>query len=151
MARNAGLILVDTKYEFGLIDGRPVLIDEVHTPDSSRYWVASSYEPVRGTDQEPENFDKEFLRLWFAAQGYRGDGQPPAIARTCKVQVAQRYIAIYERLTGQTFVAGEQPAAERICRGAGTELRVEELPCHSYRSSWALARTWRTRRRSPMR
>jgi len=65
VARRAGLILVDTKYEFGLIDGKPALIDEIHTPDSSRFWVAESYEQVRGTDQEPENFDKEFLRMWF--------------------------------------------------------------------------------------
>lgn len=114
IARRAGLILVDTKYEFGLIDGRPALIDEVHTPDSSRFWVAESYEATRGTDQEPENFDKEFLRLWFVERGYRGDGVPPAMPTAFIAQVAQRYIAAYERLTGQTFVPGAQPAAERI-------------------------------------
>lgn len=114
VARRAGLILVDTKYEFGLIDGRPALIDEIHTPDSSRYWVAESYEAVRGTDQEPENFDKEFLRLWFVRQGYRGEGEPPKMPPEFIAQVAQRYIAAYERLTGETFVPGEQPAAERI-------------------------------------
>ena len=114
MARQAGLILVDTKYEFGLIDGRPALIDEVHTPDSSRFWVAESYEALRGTGQEPENFDKEFLRLWFVRQGYRGDGQPPTMPPDFVAQVAQRYIAIYERLTGRTFVPGAQPADERI-------------------------------------
>lgn len=116
VAQRAGLILVDTKYEFGLIDGRPALIDEVHTPDSSRYWVAESAEAVRGTGQEPENFDKEFLRLWFAGQGYRGDGIPPAMPDDFVAQVAQRYIAAYERLTGQPFVPGSQPAAERIAR-----------------------------------
>ncbi len=114
VARRAGLILVDTKYEFGLIDGRPALIDEIHTPDSSRYWVAESYEAVRGTDQEPENFDKEFLRLWFVRQGYRGEGEPPKMPPEFVAQVAQRYIAAYERLTGETFVPGEQPATERI-------------------------------------
>ncbi len=114
VARRAGLILVDTKYEFGLIDGRPALIDEIHTPDSSRYWVAESYEAVRGTDQEPENFDKEFLRLWFVRQGYRGEGEPPKMPPEFIAQVAQRYIAAYERLTGETFVPGEQPAVERI-------------------------------------
>ena len=66
MARAAGLILVDTKYEFGLIDGKMVLIDEIHTPDSSRYWtldVVSAADP-----SAPKNFDKEFLREWYAAQ-----------------------------------------------------------------------------------
>jgi phosphoribosylaminoimidazole-succinocarboxamide synthase len=114
VARRAGLILVDTKYEFGLIDGRPALIDEVHTPDSSRFWVADSYEATRGTEREPENFDKEFLRIWFAERGYRGDGVPPAMPAAFIAQVAQRYIAAYERLTGETFVPGAQPAADRI-------------------------------------
>jgi phosphoribosylaminoimidazole-succinocarboxamide synthase len=127
VARQAGLILVDTKYEFGLIDGKLALIDEVHTPDSSRFWVAESYErtrtgldtppaaaATRPTEQEPESFDKEFLRLWFVAQGYRGDGQPPAMPPDFVAQVAQRYIAAYERLTGLTFEPGAQPAAERI-------------------------------------
>jgi len=116
VARRAGLILVDTKYEFGLIDGRPALIDEVHTPDSSRFWVAESYEATRGTDREPENFDKEFLRLWFVEHGYRGEGTPPAMPADFIARVAQRYIAAYERLTGQTFVPGAQPAAERIAQ-----------------------------------
>lgn len=116
VARRAGLILVDTKYEFGLINGRLALIDEVHTPDSSRYWVAESYETARQADREPESFDKEFLRLWFVAQGYRGEGQPPAMPPEFIAQVAQRYIAAYERLTGLPFEPGAQPAAERIRR-----------------------------------
>jgi len=114
VARQAGLILVDTKYEFGLIGGRLALIDEVHTPDSSRFWVAESYEARRGSETEPENFDKEFLRLWFSRQGYRGEGDPPSLPAAVVAQAAQRYIAAYERLTGQTFVPGAQPAAERI-------------------------------------
>jgi len=128
IARRAGLILVDTKYEFGLtphlrppqvgagVDRRPALIDEVHTPDSSRFWVADSYEKARDTGQEPENFDKEFLRLWFAEQGYRGEGKPPAMPPDFVAQVAQRYIAAYERLTGSTFVPGAAPAADRVRR-----------------------------------
>ncbi|MCL4870558.1 MAG: phosphoribosylaminoimidazolesuccinocarboxamide synthase [Anaerolineae bacterium] len=111
IARQAGLILVDTKYEMGLINGHLALIDEIHTPDSSRYWVADSYQP--GGD-EPENFDKEFLRKWYAAQGYRGDGPPPTMPNEFVAQVAARYIAAYERLTGAPFVPGEQPAAARI-------------------------------------
>ncbi|GAP63638.1 phosphoribosylaminoimidazole-succinocarboxamide synthase [Ardenticatena maritima] len=123
VARQAGLILVDTKYEFGLIDGRLALIDEVHTPDSSRYWIAETYQ--RGT--EPENFDKEFLRKWFAAQGYRGDGEPPAMPDDFIAQVAARYIAAYEKLTGQPFEPGELPAKERIVRNVQAALETETL------------------------
>ncbi|RME09226.1 MAG: phosphoribosylaminoimidazolesuccinocarboxamide synthase [Ardenticatenia bacterium] len=123
VARQAGLILVDTKYEFGLIDGRLALIDEVHTPDSSRYWIAETYQ--RGT--EPENFDKEFLRKWFAAQGYRGDGEPPAMPDDFIAQVAARYIAAYEKLTGQPFEPGELPAKERIVRNVQAALETERL------------------------
>lgn len=116
VAANAGLILVDTKYEFGLIDGELALIDEVHTPDSSRYWLEASY----GGSQPPEHYDKEFLRLWFAAQGYNGDGEPPVMPPDFIAQVAERYISAYEKLTGRSFEPGEQPAAERIQRVLGT-------------------------------
>jgi phosphoribosylaminoimidazole-succinocarboxamide synthase len=111
IAARAGLILVDTKYEFGLIDGQLTLIDEIHTPDSSRYWTQESYH-----QGEPEHFDKEYLRLWFAAQGYRGEGHPPVMPDSFISTVATRYIAAYERLTGQVFTPGEQPAAPRIAR-----------------------------------
>ena len=111
VAAEAGLILVDTKYEFGLIEGKLALIDEVHTPDSSRYWVADSY----GLG-EPENYDKEFLRLWFVEQGYRGEGTAPTMPDEFVAAVAARYIDTYERLTGKTFEPGEQPAADRIRR-----------------------------------
>lgn len=112
IARRAGLILVDTKYEFGLVDGNLALIDEIHTPDSSRFWTAESCRP----GAEPENFDKEYLRLWFAGRGYRGDGEPPTMPADFVARVAARYIAAYERLTSRPFVAGEQPAAGRIQR-----------------------------------
>lgn len=112
VARRAGLILVDTKYEFGLIDGQLALIDEIHTPDSSRYWTLDSY----GAGKEPQNFDKEILREWFVANGYRGEGAIPDMPETFIATVAERYISAYERLTGQTFVPGEQPALARIER-----------------------------------
>ena len=111
MAAEAGLILVDTKYEFGMIDDELVLIDEVHTPDSSRYWIADTY----GLG-EPQNYDKEFLRLWFVDQGYRGDGPAPQMPDEFIAEVAVRYIDAYERLTGEDFEPGEQPAADRIRR-----------------------------------
>ncbi|MEP7294323.1 MAG: phosphoribosylaminoimidazolesuccinocarboxamide synthase [Chloroflexota bacterium] len=112
VALAAGLVLVDTKYEFGLVDGRLTLIDEVHTPDSSRYWTLESLQ----SGGEPANFDKEILREWFVAQGYRGDGEIPAMPPEVIFRIAERYVGAYERLTGQTFVPGEQPAAERIAR-----------------------------------
>src|SRR5919197_48757 len=81
VARRAGMILVDTKYEFGCApDGRVVLIDEVHTPDSSRFWKADSYEARFAAGEDPENFDKEFVRLAYAARGYRGDGEAPSMS-----------------------------------------------------------------------
>jgi phosphoribosylaminoimidazole-succinocarboxamide synthase len=110
VAREAGLILVDTKYEFGLMDGRLALIDEIHTPDSSRFWVRETY----GSDRDPEHLDKEYLRAWFDAQGYHGDGAPPTMPADFVAEVAGRYIIAYERLTGHTFVPAGQPAAERI-------------------------------------
>ncbi len=110
LAREAGLILVDTKYEFGLIDGELVLIDEIHTPDSSRFWLAEPYEH----DKTPVPMDKEFLRTWYADRGYRGDGDPPALPETLAAEVAERYIETYERLTGKTFAPAPEPAHERI-------------------------------------
>ncbi len=109
IARGAGLVLVDTKYEFGLINGQLALIDEIHTPDSSRYWTLESVEAG-----DPKSFDKEFLREWFNARGYRGDGDPPAMPAGFIAQVADRYIAAFEQLTSQTFVPGTQPVPERI-------------------------------------
>lgn len=108
-AAAAGLILVDTKYEFGLINGELALIDEVHTPDSSRYWIAETLEAG-----DPQNYDKEFLRLWFVDQGYRGEGLIPEMPPEFVARVAERYIDAYERLTGQAFRPGSQPAADRI-------------------------------------
>lgn len=109
VAAAAGLILVDTKYEFGMVHGDLVLIDEVHTPDSSRYWLAETYE-----DGDPQNYDKEHLRLWLKARGYDGEGAPPEMPAEFIATVAERYIDAYERLTGEDFVAGDLPANERI-------------------------------------
>ena len=115
IAQEGGLILVDTKYEFGRApDGRVVLIDEVHTPDSSRFWVADTYEARLSAGKEPDNFDKEFLRLWYAERGYRGDGEPPEATEELIAQVSRRYIACYEKLTGQTFLPGTYPVEERL-------------------------------------
>ena len=115
IARKAGLILVDTKYEFGIANnGSIVLIDEVHTPDSSRFWKADTYAERFAAGEDPENFDKEFVRLEYAKQGYRGDGTPPAMPAELWAAASERYITIYELLTGKTFEAGAYPIEPRL-------------------------------------
>jgi phosphoribosylaminoimidazole-succinocarboxamide synthase len=99
----AGIILVDTKYEFGLYNNKLVLIDEIHTPDSSRFWKKNSYNKRFKEGKEPENFDKEFIRLWFKERGYSGDGKAPKMPNDFIVKVSQRYQKIYEMITKETF------------------------------------------------
>ena len=115
VADKAGLILVDTKYEFGIApDGSVMLIDEVHTPDSSRYWKADTYQEKFNAGNEPENFDKEFVRIAYAEKGYRGDGEIPPMPNELWAAASERYITIYEMLTGKTFEAGAYPIEERL-------------------------------------
>ncbi len=114
LCKQRGLILVDTKYEFGIFNGKLMLIDEIHTPDSSRFWIANTYESRLKKGLEPENFDKEFLRLWYAKRGYRGDGKPPAMAKQLIVDLAQRYIGVYEKITGKKFKEYPYPIEQRI-------------------------------------
>lgn len=109
-----GLILVDTKYEFGLSDGKLTLIDEIHTPDSSRFWVKETYESRFKKGEEPENYDKEFLRLWYVDKGYKGTGNPPEMSEELIVALANRYIDVYEKITGQKFLVYNYPIEERI-------------------------------------
>ncbi len=109
-----GLILVDTKYEFGIFEGKLMLMDEIHTPDSSRFWVANTYLDRFKKGLEPDNYDKEFLRLWYAQKGYTGDGEPPAMIKELIVSLAQRYISVYEKITGLTFKPEPYPVAEKI-------------------------------------
>jgi len=117
VARKAGMILVDTKYEFGYAaDGSVVLIDEVHTPDSSRFWRADTYEERFAAGEDPVNFDKEFVRLAYADKGYRGDGEIPSMPDELWAAASERYITIYELLTGKTFEAGEYPIEQRLIK-----------------------------------
>ncbi|MFZ2189641.1 MAG: phosphoribosylaminoimidazolesuccinocarboxamide synthase [Candidatus Magasanikiibacteriota bacterium] len=100
-----GLILVDTKYEFGKdADGNILLIDEIHTPDSSRYWLANSYEDRFNNDEEPENIDKEFLRIWFVhnCDPYKDTNLPNA-PEELVIELSRRYIQLYEMITGLKF------------------------------------------------
>ncbi len=110
----AGIILVDTKYEFGLDEnGKLVLIDEIHTPDSSRFWIKKTYKERFKKGLEPENFDKEFLRIWYAKRGYKGDGKPPKMPQSFINHVSKRYITIYEKITGKKFILHRSDDIER--------------------------------------
>jgi phosphoribosylaminoimidazole-succinocarboxamide synthase len=115
IANKARMILVDTKYEFGRAgDGSVVLIDEVHTPDSSRFWKANTYEERFAAGDDPENFDKEFVRIAYAEKGYRGDGEIPFMPAELWASASERYLTIYEWLTGKTFEAGKYPVEQRL-------------------------------------
>jgi phosphoribosylaminoimidazole-succinocarboxamide synthase len=119
IAARAGMILVDTKYEFGRAPagdqrGQVLVIDEVHTPDSSRFWKASNYQERFEKGEEAENFDKEFIRLAYVEHGYRGEGEPPVMPLELWAQASQRYIDIYEKLSGETFILGSYPVGERL-------------------------------------
>lgn len=108
VAAKAGLVLADTKYEFGVdADHRLLLIDEVHTPDSSRFWIGDSMADRLAAGREPESLDKEPVRLALSAAGYRGDGEVPVLEAHVIASTSKRYIAAYERLTGATFVPAQ--------------------------------------------
>lgn len=115
VALERGLLLVDSKYEFGVnAEGKVLLIDEVHTPDSSRFWDASTYEEQLATGHEPIGFDKEFVRLAFAELGYRGEGDPPEMPDALWRSASDLYIDLLEELTGHHFVPGFYPVEERL-------------------------------------
>ena len=120
MAADHGLILVDTKYEFGkdAETGEILLIDEVHTPDSSRWWLASNYQENIANGKEPDNVDKEFLRLWYRenCDPYK-DVHIPEAPRELVLELARRYITLYEIITGKKFefeAAGEEEITKII-------------------------------------
>jgi len=120
LAAQRGLILVDTKYEIGRrVDGSLCFIDEVHTPDSSRYWYADDYQVRFDRGEEPRGLDKEYLRRILADQGYRGDGPPPPLSDDVRCEAARRYIALYELITGKGFVPDFEEPAGRIRRNLG--------------------------------
>ena len=113
VAKN-NLILVDTKYEFGSLDGELFLIDEIHTPDSSRFWIKDTYEELFSNGQEPQKLDKEYIRQWLAGKGFIGEGAIPKIPDEVKVEAAKRYITAYEMITGKEFEAKNENVAVRI-------------------------------------
>jgi phosphoribosylaminoimidazole-succinocarboxamide synthase len=110
MAAAQGLVLADTKYEFGKLNGQIILIDEVHTPDSSRYFYKESYQAyVSGQSPEtPKHLSKEFVREWLIANGFDGHGQPvPEMTDEFVQSVSDRYIELFEHMTGQPFVKAD--------------------------------------------
>jgi phosphoribosylaminoimidazole-succinocarboxamide synthase len=111
-----GLILVDTKYELGLLDDEIVLMDEVHTPDSSRYWYADTYDELFRKNKDQRALDKEPLREWMVERGFRGDGEAPVMTDEVRIATATRYILLAEELTQRPFEAPELTAAERVAR-----------------------------------
>lgn len=117
IARERGLILVDTKYEFGKKDGKVILIDEIHTPDSSRYFYLEGYEERQAKGEPQRQLSKEFVRQWLIEQGFQGKaGQKmPPITPEYAASVSDRYIELYEHITGKTFVKEQtQDVAKRI-------------------------------------
>jgi phosphoribosylaminoimidazole-succinocarboxamide synthase len=120
-AASRGLVLADTKYELGVDEsGTLVVADEIHTPDSSRYWYADSYERALREGGDPRALDKEYVRRWLVAErGYRGEGAPPALPDEVRCEAAARYVEAYEQVTGQAFVANTEPPEPRIRRNLG--------------------------------
>jgi len=111
-ARN-GLVLVDTKYEFGLVEGKLVIADEIHSPDSSRYWYADSYLRRLEAGEEQKALDKEPFRRWLMDRGFSGEGEAPAIPDEVLLETAWRYIQAYETITGENFIPrSSAPQAE---------------------------------------
>jgi phosphoribosylaminoimidazole-succinocarboxamide synthase len=126
IAAKRGLILVDTKYEMGVDeDGSILVADEVHTPDSSRYWVAGSYEDRMKKGMEPESLDKEFFRLWLREQGFDYGKQKPMISDDVRLQLAAKYIDLYERITGESFVLPETTETLRRIEKNLEKYRIE--------------------------
>src|SRR5690606_9948684 len=125
-AAKQGLILADTKYEMGIVreNGQEtiVVIDEIHTPDSSRYWYADDYEARLARGEEPRSLDKEYVRRWLANEAkWTGDGPPPEMPGEVRVEAARRYIASYEIVTGKSFVPDTREPVARIAAALGAK------------------------------
>lgn len=117
LASRRGLILVDTKYEFGRLPGGEIaLIDEVHTPDSSRYWYADSYEQAMRDGSDPRALDKEYVRRHLAGRGFTGNGPVPELSDEVRIEAARRYIEIFEQMTGSAFQPDLEAPLQRIAR-----------------------------------
>jgi len=113
-AKQQGLILVDTKYEFGLVDGELIVIDEIHTPDSSRYWIESEYEERFASGKDQLMLDKENIRQWLISKGFSGDGTPPELDDDIRILLSEKYMELYKILTGKEFTPSPGDVSNRI-------------------------------------
>ncbi|MBS1527280.1 MAG: phosphoribosylaminoimidazolesuccinocarboxamide synthase, partial [Bacteroidetes bacterium] len=120
IAAKRGLILVDTKYEFGKADGKIYLIDEIHTPDSSRYFYAAGYEERQKNGEPQKQLSKEFVRKWLIENGFQGkEGQKvPEMTPEIVNSISERYIELYEQITGEKFVKGNNDQVLRRVEGS---------------------------------
>lgn len=114
IAAKQGLILVDTKYEFGYDEEGLILIDEFHTQDSSRYWVADTYLDRFNDGQDQQMLDKECVRQWCIRQGFMGNGRPPELSDQIKIEASKKYIDAFQRITGIEFKMYDEDINERI-------------------------------------
>lgn len=121
-AAQRGMILADTKYEMGLDEnGALLLADEIHTPDSSRYWFADSYQRALREGGDPKSFDKEFVRRWLVSgHNWRGEGPPPTLPDEVRCEAARRYLDAYAQLTGAELVPDTDPPEARIAKALQT-------------------------------
>ena len=113
-AKKQGLILVDTKYEFGLVDGELIVIDEIHTPDSSRYWIESEYEKRFDAGEDQLMLDKENMRQWLISKGFSGEGTPPDLEDDIRILLSEKYMELYKILTGKDFIPSSGDVSNRI-------------------------------------
>jgi len=121
-AAQRGLILVDTKYEMGVdSEGNVIVIDEIHTPDSSRYWFLEDCEERAARGLEPRNLDKEYLRRWMVERGFSGEGTPPPLPDEVRVEGARRYIETFELITGKEFIPAAGNPLRRIANTLGVK------------------------------
>ena len=113
-ANERGLILVDTKYEFGMYNDELIVIDEIHTPDSSRYWVKSEYEKRFKNNESQLMLDKEKVRQWLIDKNFSGEGTPPELSDEIRILLSEKYIELYEKLTGKKFIPSIVNVNDRI-------------------------------------
>ena len=113
-AADQGMIFVDTKYEFGISNGKIMLMDEVNTPDSSRYWMKDDYESRFEKGEEPRKLDKEYVRTWLSDQGFTGDGKPPKLTDEIRVEASARYMEVVEKFTKEPMQLDVGPVDDSI-------------------------------------
>ena len=115
-ADKQGLILVDTKYEFGLVEGELIAIDEIHTPDSSRFWVKEEYESRFNASQSQKMLDKENIRQWLIEQGFSGEGTPPDLSDEIRISLSEHYMKLYKVLLGKEFIPDTGDVEKRVVK-----------------------------------